>query len=274
MQVRYVGKSNKPLQRFNRHINENVVNRKSSWIKSLKLNGLLPILEIIDEVPLCDWEFWEKHYIKLYKSCGAKLLNMNDGGQGATPIRETIEKQRRIKFGKKITEETRLKLSISNKGRKISEKQKKQLSDARKGKPLHPNTIKGAIEKSSKKVSSYSLDGIKIKTYNSISDAYRDTGVFKHVIIKICKKVNFYNQSKGITFRYGDLDVISECIKKRNIGKTATCVEQYDLNGNFIREYKSIKEAADVVCKTSTSISSVCKGIRKTSAGFIWKYKN
>lgn len=50
-------------------------------------------------------------------------------------------------------------------------------------------------------------------------------------------------------------------------------VVQYDLNGNFIKEWDSIKEAQE---KTKSShISMCCRGHKKykTSGGYIWKYK-
>ena len=50
-------------------------------------------------------------------------------------------------------------------------------------------------------------------------------------------------------------------------------VVQYDLDGNFIKEWDSIKEAQE---KTkSCHISMCCKGHKKykTSGGYIWRYK-
>lgn len=51
-----------------------------------------------------------------------------------------------------------------------------------------------------------------------------------------------------------------------------TPVIQFDKTGNYIKEFKSIKEA-QIETKTF-QISKVCSGKRKTSGGFIWKYKN
>lgn len=49
-------------------------------------------------------------------------------------------------------------------------------------------------------------------------------------------------------------------------------VAQYDLDGNFIREWDSIKEASEKT--NSTHISMCCRGHKKykTSGGYIWKY--
>lgn len=51
-------------------------------------------------------------------------------------------------------------------------------------------------------------------------------------------------------------------------------VLQYDLNGNFIREWGSLTEAANNLNIKKASISSCCKGRNKTSGGYIWKLKN
>jgi hypothetical protein len=40
------------------------------------------VLEILDEVNPDDWNFWEKHYISLFKSWGFVLDNKNNGGGG------------------------------------------------------------------------------------------------------------------------------------------------------------------------------------------------
>jgi len=61
-------------------------------------------------------------------------------------------------------------------------------------------------------------------------------------------------------------------------------VLQYDLDGNFVKEYKTAKEASDILGISKTGISLVCSGtpqkksnsksvVRKTCGGFIWKFK-
>lgn len=50
-------------------------------------------------------------------------------------------------------------------------------------------------------------------------------------------------------------------------------VEQYSPTGDYIDWYPSAREAARKTKGNSTHISSCCTGKRKTSGGFIWKYK-
>jgi hypothetical protein len=51
-------------------------------------------------------------------------------------------------------------------------------------------------------------------------------------------------------------------------------VIQYDKQGNFIKEWPSVKEAAYSLNKTSSAITEVCNGKRKSIYGYVWKYSN
>lgn len=46
---------------------------------------------------------------------------------------------------------------------------------------------------------------------------------------------------------------------------------QYDLNGNFIKEWFSIKEAEQTL--NINNISKCCRGLREKAGGYKWKYK-
>lgn len=61
-----------------------------------------------------------------------------------------------------------------------------------------------------------------------------------------------------------------------NKGAIEKPVLQYTLSGEFISEYKSMTEAAYAIGKKQFAvahISAVCKGKRKQSFGYLWKYK-
>lgn len=59
---------------------------------------------------------------------------------------------------------------------------------------------------------------------------------------------------------------------QQKTNSSAKKVAQYDLNGNFIAEFPSAKEAARVLNLDSSTISKVCRGKNKTHGGFIFKY--
>ena len=50
-------------------------------------------------------------------------------------------------------------------------------------------------------------------------------------------------------------------------------VEQYDLQGNYIAEYPSIREATRALGRKSNHISACIRGTRKNAFGYVWKKK-
>ena len=49
---------------------------------------------------------------------------------------------------------------------------------------------------------------------------------------------------------------------------------QYDKDGNFIKEWKSAKEAGNTIGIYPSSITRTCNNQRNTAGGFVWKYKD
>lgn len=76
-----------------------------------------------------------------------------------------------------------------------------------------------------------------------------------------------YNNSYGTR-----LERVSNTNKTN--GKRKKPVLQYDLQGNFVKEYPSAKEAEIENNIAKGHITKVCKDERKSAGGFIWKYKN
>lgn len=66
-----------------------------------------------------------------------------------------------------------------------------------------------------------------------------------------------------------------EKMRKSLLGRkpaNAKRVCQYALDGTFIAEYNTVKEATD---KTGTSnVAACCRGERKTSGGYVWRWKD
>ena len=56
----------------------------------------------------------------------------------------------------------------------------------------------------------------------------------------------------------------------RGVGRK---INQYDLEGNFIKQYESINEVGRSVSKNGGSnIYYCCQGKRKAAYGYVWKY--
>jgi len=96
--IRYIGKTNNTKLRLSNHLVEKHKTYKVNWIKSLKKINLKPILEILDKVLIEDWQFWEQHYISLYKSWGFKLTNSTNGGDGNKSVNLVKLRKRICKY--------------------------------------------------------------------------------------------------------------------------------------------------------------------------------
>lgn len=89
--IRYVGKSDKPVRRFNSHIKSAKKNEyqhhASRWIRTLLNQGLLPRLVYLEEVE-SNWQEAECRWISYAKAQGWPITNSTDGGDGAVGLPE------------------------------------------------------------------------------------------------------------------------------------------------------------------------------------------
>ena len=72
-------------------------------------------------------------------------------------------------------------------------------------------------------------------------------------------------------------NIISQKLKGKAKISIQKPIIQYDLEGNFIKEFNSITEACLLVFNDfnkNPNITQCCKGRIKTAYGFIWEYKN
>jgi hypothetical protein len=130
-------------------------------------------------------------------------------------------------------------------------------------------------------VCQFTLDKIFIKMYKSITDATNIVGLkCATVIIRVCKGVK--KTAKNFLWQY-----TSECMLNSNgtytyirdidiNSKNLIKVDKFDLNGKYLSTYNSISDAARTVDSNfeymKSSITKVCKGLRQSSKGFIWRY--
>lgn len=115
----------------------------------------------------------------------------------------------------------------------------------------------------------YNRDGKEIARYDSIKDASEQTGINDDAISKCT--LHLRSSSGGFIWRkYGDPLNISEIKSMKFSGKRK--VKQYDMNWNFIKEYNSLKEAADATGAKWQAIQRVCLGNRQSTKGYRWEY--
>lgn len=142
-ETRYLGKSDNPFKRLKQHLQNRKKIPVSNWIKKLRNLGFVPHMELLDEISVSRWQFWEQEYIRVFRSIGVRLLNLSEGGEspmsGKTHSLEAKEKIRLAGIRRKPSLESRLNMSRAqrgnthNLGNKLSESTKEKISHALSG---------------------------------------------------------------------------------------------------------------------------------------------
>ena len=115
-----------------------------------------------------------------------------------------------------------------------------------------------------------------VKEFESIAEASRTTKVEASTIREVCAKKGYRKSAGGYIWVHKEnYDPATNYSYSINLGANKKKVLQYDLEGNFIAEYKSITDA----CKDNgwggvSYISYCCNGRKKSYKGYVWKYKD
>jgi hypothetical protein len=145
-------------------------------------------------------------------------------------------KTNRSRGWSKVTDEQKDKISNTKKGKKMSKESTEKKREKMIGKPKH-------TDESKKKI------GEKNSTPNP----------------KVSEKLK--NKPKSEEHK----QKIKESKKFQINWRPSDPILQYDLEGNFIKEWESIKKAKEWLGKGD--IRSCCRGKQNTAGNFIWKYK-
>ena len=118
------------------------------------------------------------------------------------------------------------------------------------------------------------MDGNFIRSYRSLKEASLATGANHSGISHCCKGLS--GQIGGFMWRYIIDDVIIYKIESyKKYAPEANVVLQYDLRGNFIREWESIKLIEDTIPNIDgQNIYACCNGKALYSANYQWRYKD
>jgi hypothetical protein len=131
-----------------------------------------------------------------------------------------------------------------------------------------------ARDRVSKKVTQYTPEGKKIKTFPSMVAAQKETGARASIITRSASGKGV--TAGGFVWRWGNarrIDMKSFWETKRKIHrkKFGKPVTQYDLTGKRVMCYPSLQDATEAVKVSSGKISRAIKGEYKTIKGFVWK---
>lgn len=253
----YIGQSLNIDKRWKDYKNISRVSRQPKLYNSLNKYGWKQHqFEIIEECEISKLDerelYWKQHYLNLVENNWKQVLfcDLHDMG-GGPRSNETKQKISESLKGKIHSYETKDKIRQKKIGTKRNISSNKKTSDK----------LKGIIRKDeTKKKMSLSKKG------NNYRIGSKQSNISKEKI----SQANSKPKPEG----FGNKISKIKQGKKINNNKP---ILQYNLEGNFIKEWNSSKEAEQHFnpnsIKTQDNIGGVCRGVRKTAYKFKWKFK-
>ena len=137
-EIRYIGKSIRPVERLQNHMNERSNCHRSHWLQSLKSRGLMPTMVILEElIGEWPWQEAERYWIARGRRIGWRLTNNTSGGDGAPDLPpETRTRMAAVWKGRKHSPETTAKLRLMRKGIRHTDETKAKMSRAQRGRKI------------------------------------------------------------------------------------------------------------------------------------------
>lgn len=240
----YVGQSINIEKRFREH--KNSINKKQTKLyrSLLKYGYSSHKFEIIEECFIKQLDereiYWKQHYLDLFNNSWKLVLfhEIYDAGGGPK------------------SDFTKQKISKAN------------------SKPKPP----GFGDKISKAIGQYNLNGEFIKKWDSITEAKKH---IKGDILSCCQHkqktaggfiweyyIDTLNINVNLTNKHTGVKKTDKWVKNKY-----KPINQYDLEGNFIREWESMKQIVKELNYSQSGISNCCRGIYKQANNYIWKFK-
>jgi group I intron endonuclease len=240
----YVGQSVDISKRWNAHKHEGRQNHNAYLHRAIHKHGIENFLfEVVEECNLDNLDVLEKKYIALLDSVAPNGYNMDLGGCIRKEMGpETREKRRLASAGSRN----------SNFGKHKSEAFKIMIAAAR-----------------SKPINQYSINGKYIKTFANARSVPEYPKGYKNISLCLNGKTKY---AYGFQWRFADIgnsdvDSLGEIRAANN-----THVSQFSLDGAYITTFRNLREASEATGALYKSISSCCRGRRKQTEGFIWRY--
>jgi hypothetical protein len=183
-----------------------------------------------------------------YERVRESYLKLVKGVAKTKEHKEKISKANKGKKREKFTESHRANISKSIRGLRKTEKHKENLSKS-KNIPVFQ----------------YDLNGVFLKQWDS-SKVAGNTLNIDPGDISSCRRGE--KKSAG-GFIWED----RKRVVKPYMHSNSSNIIQYNLDGEFIQEFKSISEASKILKLNPSGISNCANGRSKHSGGFIWKHK-
>ena len=203
----------------------------------------------------------EAYYIKVFQShIKDKGYNLTLGGDG------NIKLEREKIYG--LWEEGaschQIAKELNSSTATISEILKSQYPNINE--EIKKRGLQDNITARSKSILQYNDKGEFIARYSSIAEATKKYGS------NIARAIQTQTKAHGFYWCLEEKPFdIEKIIKRPRFAKKFKPVLKFDLNGNFLAEYASAKEAEEK--NQIGHIGDVCNGKRKSAGGFIWRWK-
>lgn len=196
--IRYVGKSIRPAQRLQNHMNEKPSNcHRSHWLQSLKAKGLTPELVLIESIEgEWPWQESERYWIAYGRKMGWPLTNNTEGGDGVPGLSgESKARMLATWKGRKHSEASKLKIGAATASRRHSADTKARMSKVHTGRKITwVGAIKAALSKFSPELERLVLT--RLNSGERVIDLAKEFGVHRTTISKI-KKGKYRDQSSN-----------------------------------------------------------------------------
>ena len=212
--------------------------RKSNHKKTYGDQIEYSLIDEVNSLKYKDWEPLETFWIEYFKFLGFTVVNKRKKGGSGSEFQ---------------TEETKQKIKKSSIGKPKSLIHAENISKGKKGKP---STFKGHKHNIS------SIEKIRKAHLGKIYSKESRDKMQKSSI----GKPKSLEHRKNMSLRKKNIPKPEGFGKK--ISKT---ILQYDLKGNFIKEWSSALEAEKFI---KGDVGAFCRGIQKTAGKYIWKFKN
>ena len=219
------------------YIGKTINSRKHNHEKTYGKEIIYTIIDEINSLDYKEYKIIENYWIEQFNQWGFEVLNKNKGGGGPTKWSEQLLNSEKNQLRKEKIKNNKERAEKIRRATKGILLREERKQKLRGPRPHLVGKKKKPLNEESKKKISNSLKG---------RDAYWMKGK---------KRTN--EEKKKIS----EIHKIS--------------IHQYDLQGNFIKEWSSQTEASiSLGIKISSINNCLKKGFNSSSGGYIWKYKN
>lgn len=220
-----------------------------------------------------NWEPLETFWIEQFRQWGFEVMNKRKKG-GSGPEFHTEETKQKMKI---------LKLGKPNNSKGIK---RKPLSEEKKKNLRVPKLSKENYSYPKSKETKQKISQSKIK-HTSYEDPKRGEKIskalkgYKQTEEHIKKRSAHLKGKSNLKNKKSKPDGFGQNISNKLKGGKRISIRksilQYDLKGNFIKEWDSILEICNILfndVSKNPNITACCKNRIKSAYGYIWKYKN